>query len=120
MIEDQIQEMVDRETRAWDEQDADALVSLFHPDMVWPWPPGPEAHNPLEWEFPMGRFDRERWKSGWQQLFDTHELIHNRRETLKISISEQGDGAFAVVQIVDVAQTDADSSYCPGVIYRWA
>jgi ketosteroid isomerase-like protein len=34
--EQQIQTMVDRETSAWDRQDADALVSLFHPDMVWP------------------------------------------------------------------------------------
>ena len=31
--------MVDRETRAWDTKDAGALVDLFHPDMVWPWPP---------------------------------------------------------------------------------
>src|SRR5262245_47829378 len=31
-----IQELVDRETAAWNAQDADALVSLFHPDMVWP------------------------------------------------------------------------------------
>ena len=35
-LEDEIQAMVDRETAAWDRQDADALVSLFHPDMVWP------------------------------------------------------------------------------------
>lgn len=27
--------MVDRETAAWDRQDAEALVELFHPDMVW-------------------------------------------------------------------------------------
>jgi len=31
-----IDEMVHRETRAWDRQDAVALVDLFHPDTVWP------------------------------------------------------------------------------------
>jgi ketosteroid isomerase-like protein len=34
-----IRGLVDRETAAWDRQDAGALVELFHPDMVWPWPP---------------------------------------------------------------------------------
>ena len=33
-----IQSLVDKETQAWDTQDADKLVSIFHPDMVWPWP----------------------------------------------------------------------------------
>ena len=37
--EDEIREMVNRETRAWDARDAEALTALFHPDMVWPWPP---------------------------------------------------------------------------------
>ena len=49
--------------------------------------------------FPWGRYDRERWKAAWQELFDTHTLIHNRRETIKIVVSEQGDGAFAVVDV---------------------
>jgi uncharacterized protein (TIGR02246 family) len=35
-VEQQIQAMVDVETAAWNAQDAEALVSLFHPDMVWP------------------------------------------------------------------------------------
>ena len=35
-VEAEIQAMVDRETTAWDRQDAETLVSLFHPDMVWP------------------------------------------------------------------------------------
>ena len=102
----EIQAMVDRETKAWDEQDAEALVSLFHPDMVWPWPPDEHAHDPETWVFPWGRFDRERWKAGWQQLFDSHTLIHNRRNTVKIVVSEQGDGAFAVVD-VDTLWRDA-------------
>lgn len=99
MIKEQIQELIDRETKAWNEKDAEALVSLFHPDMVWPWPKNENSHNPIEWVFPFGRYDRERWKKNWQTLFDTHELVHNKRKTLKITISEQQDGAFAVVEI---------------------
>lgn len=37
--EDAIRAMVERETSAWNQKDAEALVDLFHPDMVWPWPP---------------------------------------------------------------------------------
>jgi hypothetical protein len=76
----EIQAMVDRETRAWDRQDAEALVSLFHPDMVWPWPPDAKSHDPASWVLPQGRYDRERWKAGWQELFRTHELVHNVRK----------------------------------------
>jgi ketosteroid isomerase-like protein len=98
-IETEIREMVHRETRAWDERDAEALVSIFHPDMVWPWPPDDESHDPIHWVFPQGRFDRERWKAGWQTLFDTHELIHNNRSILRVAVSEERDGAFAVVDV---------------------
>jgi ketosteroid isomerase-like protein len=35
----------------------------------------------------------------YAELFADWELIHNRRDTVKIEISEQGDGAFAVVDI---------------------
>lgn len=98
-LKEQIQEIIDRETRAWDEKDAETLVSIFHPDMVWPWPKHENAHNPVDWVFPFGRYNRKRWKDDWQKLFDTHKLIHNNRKTLKITISEQGDGAFAVIKI---------------------
>jgi hypothetical protein len=98
-VEDEIQEMVDRETKAWDSQNAEALVSIFHPDMVWPWPKDENAHNPVDWVCPMGRYDRERWKAGWRKLFDTHTLIHNRRKTIKITVTEEHDGAFAVVDV---------------------
>jgi hypothetical protein len=47
----------------------------------------------------LGRYDRERWKQGWRQLCDAHTLEHNRRQIQKIEISEQGDGAFAVVDV---------------------
>ena len=110
---DEITEIVDRETRAWDTRDLDLLIGIFHPDMVWPWPPDSRAHDPLEWEMPWGRFDAERWRSGWQALFDSHELVHNRRTTHRIVISEQGDGAFAVVDI-DTLWRDRD-----GNDFRW-
>jgi len=99
--------MVDRETEAWNKKDAEALVSIFHPDMVWPWPPDGDSHDPKIWVFNLGRFDRERWRLGWQELFDNHELIHNQRCTVRIEISEEGDGAFAVVD-VDTLWRDHD------------
>jgi ketosteroid isomerase-like protein len=98
-VEDEIGCMVDLETAAWDARDAEALVSLFHPDTVSPWPPNASAHDPLTWVMPLGRFDRERWKHSWQQLFDTHDMIHNQRKTLRVVVSDQGDGAFAVVDV---------------------
>jgi ketosteroid isomerase-like protein len=90
---------VDRETVAWDEQDVEALLDLFHPDMVWAWPPTAYDHDPVEWDLELGRFDRERWRAAWQELFDTHDLVHNRRETRRIAVTEQDDGAMAVVDI---------------------
>ena len=97
--EAQIQALVDRETAAWNAGDAEVLVSLFHPDMVWPWPPEATAHDPARWVFPFGRFDRQRWKLEWEELFRTHQLVHNRRKTVRIVVSDQGDGAFAVVDV---------------------
>lgn len=99
MVEAEIQAMVDRETDAWNRQDADALVELFHPDMVWPWPPDGDSHDPADWVFPLGRYDRARWKADWAELFATHDLVHNQRRTVRIVVSEQGDGAFAVVDV---------------------
>jgi ketosteroid isomerase-like protein len=98
-IIEEIQAMVDRETDAWDHQDAGALVDLFHPDMVWPWPPDSHSHDPMTWIFVQGKYNRERWRGEWQRLFDTHTLVHNRRTTLRIEVSAQGDGAFAVVDV---------------------
>ena len=99
MIDEEIRAMVDAETAAWSARDADALVSLFHPDTVWPWPPNAAAHDPVQWVMPFGRFHRERWKRSWQELFKTHDLIHNNRKTVRVTVSEQGDGAFAVVDV---------------------
>jgi ketosteroid isomerase-like protein len=95
----EIQEIVDRETRAWDTQDAELLLSVLHPDMVWPWPPHAHAHDPMEWVIEWGRYDATRWRQGWQRLFDSHTLVHNRRATRRIAVSAEGDGAFAVVDV---------------------
>ena len=103
-----IEELVHRETRAWDTQDVELLLSILHPDMVWPWPPHPAAHDPLDWVLVWGRYDRERWRRGWQQLFDTHDLIHNRRAIQRIAVAEEGDGGFAVVDIDTLWERRAD------------
>jgi ketosteroid isomerase-like protein len=95
----EIEEIINRETRAWDTQDIELLMTVFHPDMVWPWPKNPQAHDPMDWIIPWGRFDYERWKKGWQELFDTHKLVHNKREIKKIEVSKEENGAFAVVDI---------------------
>jgi ketosteroid isomerase-like protein len=98
-VEPQIREIIDRETRAWDTQDVDLLLSVLHEDMVWPWPTDSAAHDPAEWVLAWGRYDRDRWRRGWQELFDTHHLVHNRRTTQRIVVSAEGNGAFAVVDV---------------------
>jgi hypothetical protein len=95
----EIEEIVDRETRAWDTRDVDLLLTVFHPDMVWPWPRTVRSHDPMDWVLEWGRYDPERWGRGWQELFDTHELVRNEREIRKIEVSKERDGAFAVVDI---------------------
>jgi hypothetical protein len=95
----EILEIVNRETRAWDTQDVTLLLSIFHPDMVWPWPPSACDHNPVKWEFVLGRFNYSRWKKFYETFFKTHTLIHNNREIKKIMITKEQDGAFAVVDI---------------------
>jgi ketosteroid isomerase-like protein len=109
----EIEEIVNRETRAWDTQDVDLLMTIFHPDMVWPWPPTPQAHDPLDWVLPLGRFDYDRWRQGWQDLFESHRLVHNVRHIRRIEVSPEGDGAFAVVD-VDTLWQDKD-----GVDSHW-
>ena len=97
--EKEIMEMVNKETKAWDTLETDTLVSLFHPDMVWPWPRTSTSHDPMDWVMILGRFNKEKWAKGWQDLFDSHILVHNKREIKKIEISDEKDGAFAVVDI---------------------
>ena len=96
---EQIAEIVNRETRAWDTQDVNLLLSIFHPDFVWVWPSRYDAHDPAEWKIGMGRFDPVRWRQAYQELFHANELVGNDRRIVKIEVAEQGDGAFAVVDI---------------------
>ena len=98
-LQTEIQAIVDRETRAWDTQDVELLLGVFHRDMVWPWPSSPDAHDPVEWVWGMGRYDEARWRPIWRELFEAHDLVHNHRETVRIDVSDQGDGAFAVVDV---------------------
>jgi hypothetical protein len=105
----EIKEIVDRETRAWDTQNVDLLISVFHPDMVWPWPKSSASHDPMDWELALGKFNKDRWSKGWQNLFDNYRLVHNFREIKKIVISEYKDGAFAVVDI-DTLWIDKDGN----------
>jgi ketosteroid isomerase-like protein len=107
--EAEIKEIVDRETRAWDTRDVNLLISIFHTDMVWPWPRTPQSHDPLDWEMILGKFDKDRWCKGWQDLFDNNRLVHNNREIKKIVISKEKDGAFAVVDI-DTLWIDKDGN----------
>src|SRR2546428_13898704 len=81
-IEQQIRDIVDRETRAWNAQDVDLLISCFHPAMVWPWPPTPQSHDPMTWVMVLGRFDAERWKRSWQELRDHLPLRSHLRVDL--------------------------------------
>ena len=95
----EIREIVNRETKAWDTKDVSLLITIFHPDMVWPWPNSSKSHNPIEWELILGKYDKERWSKGWQDLFDNYRLAHNHREIQKIVISNEKDGTLAVVDI---------------------
>ena len=99
VAEEEIKEMVDAETKAWSSQDVDKLLDLFYLDMVWPWPMTVQSHDPVDWIFELGRFDRNRWKKVWTELFDSYRLFHNIRTIQKIVVSKQGDGAFAVVDV---------------------
>ena len=97
--EDEIREIVDRETRAWSTRDVDLLLSVFHPDMVKASPPTIHAHDPVDWNLEMGRFDPLRWRKMFMELIETHDLVHNERAIQKITVSAEGDAAIAVVDI---------------------
>jgi len=85
---EEIKEMVDAETKAWSSQNVDKLLDLFHVDMVWPWPMTAQSHDPVDWIFELSRFDRNRWKKVWTELFDSYRLVHNMRTIQKIVVSK--------------------------------
>jgi hypothetical protein len=95
----EIEEMVNRETQAWDTQNVDLLLSVFHHDMVWPWPSKNTDHDPIKWEMYLGKYNYTRWKKVYVKFFSKYKLVHNKREIKKIVLSYEKDGAFAVVDI---------------------
>jgi len=99
IVTKEIREIIERETRAWDTKDIDLLLSIFHPDMVWVWPRSHNSHNPVDWELPLGKFDYNRWKSVYSEMFNKNKLVRNERKIVDIKISKEGDGAFAVVDV---------------------
>ena len=98
-IREEITEIVNRETKAWDTQNVDLLISIFHTDFVWVWPKDNKSHDPLDWKIKLGKFDYKRWKKTYKNLFSNHKLKHNYREIKKIDISKEEDSAFSVVDI---------------------
>lgn len=111
---DAIIAMVERETAAWNAKDADGLVALFHEDMVWPWPSAATGHDPAGWTTGMGRFDAARWRASWQALFDEHDLVANDRTIVRVEVTPEGDGGFAVVDVDTVWRRHDD-----GAEQRW-
>jgi hypothetical protein len=83
----QIQALVNYETKGWNSKNPDLFLSIIHPDMVWPWPPHADAHDPADWVFELGHFDRIRWRKNWQDIFDNHDLIRNKIENPFIRLS---------------------------------
>ena len=102
----EIQEIVDRESRAFETADTELMLSCYHPDMVWAWPPHARAYDPMDWVMRMGRFNYDRWHKLLEQFFGTHTLIHNSRITRKIVMSDEQDGAFAVVDVDTLFRPD--------------
>ena len=111
--QDEIREVIDRETRAWDEQSAELLLSVFHPEAVWVWPRVSDSMDPLDWEMTVGRFDRERWTKGWSRIL-SNEILRNSREIRKIEVSPEQDGAVAIVDI------ETEWRNANGSTVRWA
>ena len=96
---EEIIEIVERESRAFETADAELMLTIYHPDMVWAWPPHAKAHDPMEWIMRVGRFDYEKWLKMTKLFMGTHKLIHNHREIKKILMTDEQDGALAVVDI---------------------
>jgi ketosteroid isomerase-like protein len=97
--ENEVVEIINRETKAWSEKSVELLLSIFHPDMVWVWPTDPKNFDPISWALPQGKFDYDRYYKIYTDWFSNFDLIKNERRTEKILVSKQGDAAFAVVDI---------------------
>ena len=49
---EEVTEIVNRETEAWNTKNAELLMTIFHHDMVWAWPRTPLSHDPMDWVIP--------------------------------------------------------------------
>ncbi|OIN89754.1 hypothetical protein COW80_02515 [Candidatus Beckwithbacteria bacterium CG22_combo_CG10-13_8_21_14_all_01_47_9] len=94
-----IKDIIDRENEAWNTKNVDLLLSIFHNDMVWPWPKNNISHNPANWELKLGKFNYNRWKKIYFKFFNEHRLIHNNRIVVKIKMSNELDAAIAIIDI---------------------
>lgn len=99
ILESEIQDIISRETKAWNEKNVEMLLSIFHPDMVWVWPTSSDKHDPMTWTSMLGKFNKERWTKVYGDWFSTFKLIKNIRKTQKVFITKECDGAFAVVDV---------------------
>ena len=106
-VKKQIQELIDRETLGLNSKNPDLFLDIIHPDMVWPWPRESADHDPGLWKFVLGRFNKERWRQYFQAIFDQFDLVHNRRETIKIEVSPEEDAAFAVIDVDSLWRNEA-------------
>ena len=86
ILEIKIKEIVDRDTDAWNNKDTEKLLSIFQPDMVWPWPRTFDPNDRVDWIFEVGRFDYQRWKKISNEFFKSHILVHNKKISKKIVI----------------------------------
>lgn len=110
----EIHEVIQRETDAWNSKSVDLLLSIFHPDMVWVWPPDNKHHDPVSWVSALGKFDYDRWAASYHSWFSTFELVRNEREIKKVFVTKEGDGGFAVVDIDTLwrSKTGEESHWC--------
>lgn len=98
-IKKEIQKMVDRETKAWNTEDVSLLLSIFHPDMAWPFPPGGQCHDPETWIWVLPQFDKGSWGKIYRDQFKEFDIGANNRVTRSISVAPGGKAAMAVVDV---------------------
>ena len=97
-VVDAIENVIHRETQAWDEGDVDLLFGIFHPELVWIWPPTGFVGDLLGSKLQVSRFDPDHWRAGWSSIF-SNELLRNERQIRKVTPSPRGDAAVAVVEV---------------------
>jgi hypothetical protein len=79
-VEAEIREIVDREPTAWERKTSTCC-----------------SRSSIATS--LGRFDAERGRRAYGDLFDAYELVHSRRRIVTLQVSDANDGAFAVVDI---------------------